>query len=89
MLVNAIRDVNGTMITIGTSTGEQHQYPSVWLRDNCQCPKCFNMVMQSRTLDWKYFDINIKPTHVMVGHCLLTISFSVMNSKSVNSGSKY
>ncbi|XP_023707783.1 gamma-butyrobetaine dioxygenase isoform X2 [Cryptotermes secundus] len=65
VLVNAIRDIDGSMITIGTSTGEQHQYPSVWLRDNCQCPKCFNTTMQSRTVDWKYFDINIKPTHVM------------------------
>ncbi|KDR15510.1 gamma-butyrobetaine dioxygenase-like [Zootermopsis nevadensis] len=65
VLVNAIRDVDGSMITIGTSTGEQHQYPSLWLRDNCQCPKCFNTVMQSRTLDWKYFDVNIKPTHIM------------------------
>ncbi|XP_069693592.1 gamma-butyrobetaine dioxygenase-like [Periplaneta americana] len=63
-LVSAVRDINGTMITIGISNGEQHQYPSLWLRDNCQCPKCFNMSMQSRTLDWKYFDINNKPTHV-------------------------
>jgi hypothetical protein len=31
--------------------------------------------MQSRTLDWKYFDVNIKPTHVMVSHYLLMISF--------------
>jgi len=63
--MNAIRDVDGSMITIGTSTGEQHQYPSVWLRDNCQCPKCFNTTLQSRTVLWTRFDINIKPTHIV------------------------
>lgn len=26
--------------------------------------------MQSRTLDWKYFDVNIKPTHIMVSKLL-------------------
>jgi len=73
--MNAIRDVDGSMITIGTSTGEQHQYPSVWLRDNCQCPKCFNTTLQSRTVLWTRFDINIKPTHIVVSTYLFIYLF--------------
>lgn len=76
VLVNAIRDIDGSMITIGTSTGEQHQYPSVWLRDNCQCPKCFNMTLQSRTILWAQFDINIKPTHVVADSNQLKLVWS-------------
>ncbi|KAJ9583013.1 hypothetical protein L9F63_022629, partial [Diploptera punctata] len=65
-LASATKDITGEMITIGITNGEQHQYPSLWLRDRCQCTKCFNMSMQSSTVNWKYFDINMKPRHVSV-----------------------
>lgn len=45
---------------------EQYKYPSVWLRDNCQCSSCFHAGAKSRTIDWSKFNINIKPKSVSV-----------------------
>lgn len=45
--------------------GEELQFPYVWLRDNCQCEKCFHYSAKSRILDWSYFDPNIKPKDVI------------------------
>lgn len=41
--------------------GQELQFPYVWLRDNCQCDKCFHYSAKSRILDWGYFDPDIKP----------------------------
>lgn len=29
------------------------KFPVTWLRDNCQCPKCFHSGSTSRVLDWQ------------------------------------
>lgn len=49
------------MLHIQTANGGHLKYPWLWLRDNCQCPQCFNSQMQSRTINWRYFDTNIQP----------------------------
>lgn len=41
------------------------KFPYVWLRDNCQCEKCFHYSAKSRILDWSYFNPNIKPKEVI------------------------
>ncbi|XP_011176989.1 gamma-butyrobetaine dioxygenase isoform X1 [Zeugodacus cucurbitae] len=33
--------------------GEPLQFPSVWLRDNCQCSACFHANTKSRQANWK------------------------------------
>ena len=34
---------NGTnVLSITWSDSKEEQYPAVWLRDNCQCPKCYH-----------------------------------------------
>ncbi|XP_046399887.1 gamma-butyrobetaine dioxygenase-like isoform X2 [Ischnura elegans] len=45
---------------------ENQQFPFVWLRDNCQCPKCFHSEAFSRTLQMLDFDINCRPTSLKV-----------------------
>ncbi|XP_077290144.1 gamma-butyrobetaine dioxygenase [Arctopsyche grandis] len=44
----------------------QHDFPHVWLRDNCQCEKCFHVESKSRIINWKYFDVNTKPSDVQL-----------------------
>ncbi|ELU09352.1 hypothetical protein CAPTEDRAFT_202411 [Capitella teleta] len=39
-----------------TSDGKDQLYPSVWLRDNCQCEQCFNPSSTSRKLLMKHLD---------------------------------
>ncbi|XP_059468794.1 gamma-butyrobetaine dioxygenase-like isoform X2 [Neocloeon triangulifer] len=46
--------------------GSSSSFPLTWLRDNCQCPKCFHPDSKSRTVDWATCDITIKPKEVQV-----------------------
>ena len=38
-----------------------HVFPSVWLRDNCQCPECYHPSTKSRRFFTKDLDVDIKP----------------------------
>ena len=40
------------------------QYPGVWMRDNCQCPKCFDPSSQQRAILLKDFDPEVSPKDV-------------------------
>lgn len=39
-----------------SSKDEQLKYPLIWLRDNCQCSKCFHAQTKSRSIDWTKFN---------------------------------
>ncbi|XP_020646076.3 gamma-butyrobetaine dioxygenase [Pogona vitticeps] len=39
--------------------GAESLYPSVWLRDNCQCPACFLHSAQARKLPLEDLDVNV------------------------------
>ena len=40
---------------------EVDKYPSVWLRDNCQCPDCFDPSSRQRKLLLRNLDADIQP----------------------------
>ena len=42
------------------------QYPGVWIRDNCQCPKCFDKSSQNRKIVLKDLNVEVKPNQVEV-----------------------
>ncbi|XP_044281694.1 gamma-butyrobetaine dioxygenase isoform X2 [Varanus komodoensis] len=44
--------------------GSQSLYPSVWLRDNCQCPDCFLGSAKARKLLLENLDVNIGTKNV-------------------------
>ncbi|XP_077178104.1 gamma-butyrobetaine dioxygenase [Paroedura picta] len=44
--------------------GSESLYPSVWLRDNCQCPDCFLHSAKARKLPLENLDVNIEPKDV-------------------------
>lgn len=50
-------------LTIG---GQQEEYPWVWLRDNCQCSKCYEPISQCRIVNLTEWDLDIKPRDVQV-----------------------
>lgn len=53
--------VENRFITIETksSTKREHlKYPLIWLRDNCQCDKCFHETSSSRTIHWETFSFD-------------------------------
>lgn len=53
---------------ITVENGEQTmKFPVTWLRDNCQCPKCFHSGTTSRILDWQEANVvNSLPTEINV-----------------------
>ena len=44
---------------------DDHPYPLVWLRDNCQCPLCYDSSSQSRTITFAQFQLDHKPKHLV------------------------
>ena len=50
----------------GNAAEDANEYPAVWLRDNCQCPKCYNKNANARLLLMKDLDVDIKPNQVLV-----------------------
>ncbi|CAL4123352.1 unnamed protein product, partial [Meganyctiphanes norvegica] len=38
--------------------------PNLWLRDNCQCEKCYSKSAQARIALFKHLDLNTHPVHV-------------------------
>ena len=37
--------------------GEVHEYPWVWLRDNCQCPQCFEKISKCRIINLTEWEV--------------------------------
>lgn len=70
------------LVEVEWEDGGHSQYPFTWLRDNCQCPKCFLASAEARTLLLSDVDINIGIDAVEVTddskvgccHCLLCVS---------------
>ena len=49
------------------------EYPLVWLRDNCQCPACFDQSSQSRTINFSHFQVNQKFKHLVSLNIVLIV----------------
>ena len=47
------------MVTITWEDGQIDKYPSVWLRDNCQCNNCFDHASKQRKLLMRNLDVDI------------------------------
>lgn len=46
--------------------GESLDYPAIWLRDNCQCTKCFETTSNSRVIDFQTFRDDTIPVNIQV-----------------------
>ncbi|CAH1250332.1 BBOX1 [Branchiostoma lanceolatum] len=54
------------MVEVEWSGGGVSRFPYVWLRDNCQCPQCFNPDSRSRLVLMLDLDVNVSPVRVEV-----------------------
>ncbi|XP_053245446.1 gamma-butyrobetaine dioxygenase [Podarcis raffonei] len=51
-------------ICVHWEDGSKSLYPSVWLRDNCQCPECFLHSAKARKLLLENLDVNVGAKNV-------------------------
>jgi hypothetical protein len=51
-------------VLVVQSGSEEHKFPAIWLRDNCQCPKCFHKDSQARLVLMRDLDHSMKPSRV-------------------------
>ncbi|XP_047003044.1 gamma-butyrobetaine dioxygenase-like isoform X1 [Schistocerca americana] len=56
--------VQGEVVSVQFPEGDQHKFPTTWLRDNCQCSACFSPHMHSRLIHWRNFDVDVHPLSV-------------------------
>lgn len=43
----------------------EYKYPSIWLRDNCQCSSCYHLASKSRIINWQEkLNYNLLPKSV-------------------------
>jgi hypothetical protein len=57
------------LVCVEWQRGEQiDKYPSVWLRDNCQCDECFDTSSRQRKLLLRHLDAEIKPANTSFNH---------------------
>jgi hypothetical protein len=63
-LVQAQKTAKGTeVLSVQWNNNKvEAQYPAVWLRDNCQCPKCYQNSALARKLVMKDLDAGISMT---------------------------
>lgn len=51
-------------IRVEFADGSTSDLPHLWLRDNCQCDKCFSKSAEGRLTSLKYLDLNTHPVDV-------------------------
>nr|CAD7463441.1 unnamed protein product [Timema tahoe] len=64
------------LVVVSLSDGSENKYPWLWLRDNCQCDRCYSPALHSRTIDWEHFDINITPANISTQDSILGVTWS-------------
>lgn len=62
---SAYQPPNSRNLLVELGDGQRYEFPLVWLRDNCQCPKCFHSGSYSRIHDWELFN----PDSVAIQSC--------------------
>ena len=73
--LSAYTDVSKNMVTIEWDSEQHDSFPSCWLRDNCQCPKCFHSGADGRLINLHQTDPNIQPKDVNIHNKQLFIQW--------------
>lgn len=64
ILVSA--NTSSDKVVVKASSGEIYEFPIIWLRENCQCPECFNHSAMARSFLMENLDLSIKIKEVEV-----------------------
>ena len=59
------KHAKSTNVSIHWGDGRHDEYPSVWLRDNCQCPECYNKAARNRMMLMQNLDVDVSPEIVL------------------------
>lgn len=51
-------------VELAQPDGQRLKYPSIWLRDNCQCPECFHAETRARKSHWERGPLHVKAKRV-------------------------
>ena len=54
------------------------EFPWVWLRDNCQCSKCYEPISQCRIVNLTEWDLDIRPRDVQVEQMVVMVVLVVV-----------
>ena len=57
-------DSDNNVVVNWANSSQVGEFPSIWLRDNCQCPKCFHPVSKARLVLMRENHLDIKPQTV-------------------------
>ena len=58
--VNVTTSPKGTnVLSVKWNTNQDVDYPAVWLRDNCQCPKCYQKTAMARLSLMRNLNVDI------------------------------
>ncbi|XP_065213740.1 gamma-butyrobetaine dioxygenase-like [Planococcus citri] len=60
----SVCEENRSIVLRRQSSGEILQFPSAWLRDNCQCSECFSASLHSRIIPLAKFTARILPSAI-------------------------
>ena len=69
-LVDVQLVVDRRMVETVWEDGDRQLYPYVWLRDNCQCEKCFHPVTRARQLLIMDLNVDTTPKDIQVSMLL-------------------
>ena len=65
-LVSVANNYKSECVELKWNGNETNQYPYLWLRDNCQCPSCYNASSMSRRLLMRQLDPKSAPAEIKV-----------------------
>ncbi|TDG42048.1 hypothetical protein AWZ03_011532 [Drosophila navojoa] len=51
-------------VELAKADGQRLKYPSIWLRDNCQCPECFHAETRARKSHWERGPLHVQAKRV-------------------------
>ena len=58
--VSVTKSPKGTnVLSVKWNTDQEVDYPAVWLRDNCQCPKCYQKTAMARLSLMRNLNVDI------------------------------
>ena len=58
--INVATSPKGTnLLSVKWNTDQEVDYPAVWLRDNCQCPKCYQKTAMARLSLMRNLNVDI------------------------------
>ena len=84
--VSVANDNTSECVELKWNGSETQQYPYLWLRDNCQCPNCYNASSMSRRLLMRDLDPKSAPVEIKVSFHWLTIQLLKNQLTKINRG---